>query len=82
MLLLSQIPHGCESGVHDFLELLVDFIFCPAYRLDVLYPLKIGDDNTTGICKNIRYDQNTFFGKIESASEATGPFAASTISFA
>ena len=63
MLLLSQIPHGCKSGVHDFLELLVDFIFCPAYRLDVLYPLKIGDDNAAGVCKNIRYDQDSLFGE-------------------
>ena len=63
MLLLSQIPHGCESSIHDFPELIVDFIFCPAYGLDVLYPFEVGDDNAAGVCKNIRYDQDSLFGE-------------------
>ena len=54
----------CVGIEHQGSELLVYALQPPAKLLDVLHPLKIADDNTTGIGKNIGHDRNAFLDQI------------------
>ena len=58
--LLAEGINFVKCGKHDLLKHLVDFIKIPGKVLDVLYPLEVGNNNTTCVGKDIRaYDNSS-----------------------
>src|SRR5262249_5509862 len=49
---------ACSS--HNFFEAIVDFVFRPEELHHSLHPLEIAHGDTTGVGKDVRYDENAF----------------------
>ena len=51
--LLGQSVDLVECLEEDICELVVDLFKRPGERLQVLYPLEVGDDNAARVCENV-----------------------------